>query len=251
MAIVTALSPRSALDRMHDDRSIIAADLAPGQCPALLFALAHGSTSDVAERAASQGVAVLWLHVCGHTFDQVGYPRHVNLLYNETGDGLCGAPVEALSMLSLAQALGEPEAVFAWAHLGRLPRSVRSLIPPNIRVFRTCMAAGYHSALHSLRLLQTCPIHGCELADRCNCGELFTADQVVLQHMNPGYCRCGRMAFFTSQTCRRTTLRHDETRPMSMVAAWLERLAGVIRPLPSDRQARRAHDRILLDSVGA
>lgn len=113
------------------------------------------------------------------------------------------------------------------------------------------MAAGYLNALHSLRLLQTCPIHGCELADRCNCGELFAGGQVVLHHMNAGYCRCGRMAFFTIQTCRRPTMRHDETAPMSTVAAWLERLAGVIRPSPSDHHAQRAQDRILLDSVGA
>jgi hypothetical protein len=187
----------------------------------------------------------------GRASDQVGVPRHVNLLYNEAVDGPCGALVEALSMRTLALALGEPEAVFSWTHLGRLPRSVRSLISPSIRVCRTCLADGYHSALHSLRLLQTCPIHGCELADRCNCGELFAGDQVVLHHMNAGYCRCGRMAFFTSQTCRRPTMRHDETAPMSMVAAWLERLAGVTRPSPSDRLAQRAHDRILLDSAGA
>jgi len=191
------------------------------------------------------------LAFCGRGADQAGVPRHVNLLFNETVDGQCGAPVEALSMRSLAKALGESDAVFAWAHLGRLPRSVRSLISPSIRVCRVCMAAGYHSALHSLRLLQTCPIHGDELADRCNCGAPFADDQVVLDHMNAGYCRCGRMAFFTSQTCRRPTMRHDETAPMSMVATWLERLAGVIRPSPGDHQAQRAHDRILLDSAGA
>lgn len=190
------------------------------------------------------------LAFCGRGSDQVCIPRHVNLLYNEAGDGQCDAPVEALSMRSLAQSLGEPEAVFAWAHLGRLPRSVRSLLSPSIRVCRSCLAAGYHSALHSLRLLQTCPIHRCELTDRCNCGELFSGDQVVLRHMNAGYCRCGRMAFFTSQTCRRPSMRHDDTAPMSLVAAWLERLAGVIRPSPGDQKAQRAHDRILLDSVG-
>lgn len=36
-------------------------------------------------------------------------------------------------------------------------------------------------------LLQACPIHGCELADRCKGGELFAGDQVVLHHMNAGY----------------------------------------------------------------
>ena len=191
------------------------------------------------------------LAFCGRGADQAGIPRHVNLLYNEAGASVCGVPIEALSMRSLAQALGEQEAVFAWAHLGRLPRSVRSLISPSIRVCRACLAAGYHSALLSLRLLQSCPIHGCELEDRCNCGELFADDQVVLHHMNAGYCRCGRMAYFTGQTCRRPTMRHDETAPMSVVATWLERLAGVIRPSPGDHQAQRAHDRILLDSVGA
>lgn len=89
----------------------------------------------------------------GRASDQVGVPRHVNLLYNEAVDGPCGALVEALSMRTLALALGEPEAVFSWTHLGRLPRSVRSLISPSIRVCRTCLADGYHSALHSLRLL--------------------------------------------------------------------------------------------------
>lgn len=68
------------------------------------------------------------LAFCCRGSDQVGIPRHVNLLYNEAGDGQCGAPVEALSMRSLAQSLGEPEAVFAWAH-PRPPAEVGSLAP--------------------------------------------------------------------------------------------------------------------------
>lgn len=188
---------------------------------------------------------------CDSASDQISVTQRVNLLYNEAGASVCRVPIEALSMRSLAQALGEPEAVFIWAHLGRLPRSVRSLISPSIRVCRACLAAGYHSALYSLRLLPSCPIHGCELEDRCNCGERFTGNQVVLHHMNTGYCRCGHMAFFTGQTCRRPTMRADETAPMAKVAAWLDRLAGVIRPLPSDRRAQQAHERILVDSVGA
>ena len=156
---------------------------------------------------------------CARASDQVSATQRVNLLYNEAGANLSAAPIEALSMRSLAQALGEPEAVFTWAHLGRLPRSVRSFISPSIRVCRACLAAGYHSALYSLRLLQTCPIHGCELEDRCNCGELFAGDQVVLHHMNTGYCRCGHMGFFTRRTCRRPTMRAEETAPISKVDA--------------------------------
>lgn len=191
------------------------------------------------------------LSFCGRAIDQGGFPRHVNLLYNETGGGPCGAPIDALSMPSLAQALGEQEAVFTWAHLGALPRSVRPLISPSVRVCRACLTAGYHSALHSLRLLQTCPIHGCELEGRCNCGEHFSGELVVLSRMNPGYCRCGRMAFITRQTCRRPTMRHEEAAPMSAIAAWLERLAGVVRPLPNDRHRQRSHDQPFMESVEA
>lgn len=190
------------------------------------------------------------LSFCACALDQGGFPRQVNLLFNETSGGRRSA-IDALSMQSLAQALGEPETAFTWAHLGRVPRSVRSLISPSVRVCRACLAAGYHSALHSLWLLQTCPIHGCELEDRCNCGERFNGELVALKGMNPGFCRCGRMAFVTRQTCRRPAMRHEETAPMSVIAAWLERLAGVVRPLPNDRQAKRAHDLAFMDSLDA
>lgn len=190
------------------------------------------------------------LSFCTSALDQGGFPRKVNLLFNETSGGRRSA-IDALSMQSLAQALGEPETAFTWAHLGRVPRSVRSLISPSVRVCRACLAAGYHSALHSLWLLQTCPIHGCELEDRCNCGERFNGELVALKGMNPGFCRCGRMAFVTRQTCRRPAMRHEETAPMSEIAAWLERLAGVVRPLPNDRQAKRAHDLAFMDSLDA
>lgn len=186
-----------------------------------------------------------------HATDQAGFPRYVNLLYNEAGGVPGGPPVEALSMRGLAQALGESEAAFNWAHLGRLQMSVRALVSPSIRVCRPCLAAGYHCALYSLRLLQACPIHGCELEDRCNCGELFSGELVVLSQMNPGYCRCGRMAFVTRQTCRRPTLRHDEVAPISVIAAWLERLTGVVRPFPADRHRQQAHDELFLPSVHA
>jgi hypothetical protein len=191
------------------------------------------------------------LPVSEHATDQTSFPRYVNLLYNEAGGVPGGAPVEALSTQRLARALGESEAAFSWAHLGRLQMSVRALVSPSIRVCRPCLAAGYHCALYSLRLLQACPIHGCELEDRCNCGEPFGGELVVLNQMNPGYCRCGRMAFVTRQTCRRPTLRHDELAPISAVAAWLERLKGVVRPLPADRHRQQAHDGLFLESVHA
>lgn len=38
---------------------------------------------------------------------------------------------------------------------------------------------------------------------------------------------------------------------MSVIAAWLERLAGVVRPLPNDRQAQRAHDLAFMESLDA
>lgn len=68
---------------------------------------------------------------------------------------MCGVPIEALPMRSLAQVLGEPEAVFIWAHLGRLPRSVRSLISPSIPVLKEGVplpdvGAAWHSLVRDL-----------------------------------------------------------------------------------------------------
>lgn len=79
----------------------------------------------------------------------------------------------------------------------------------------------------------------------------FSGDLVVLSQLNPGYCRCGRMAFVTRQTCRRPTLRHDEVAPISVIAAWMERLTGVVRPFPADRHRQQAHDELFLESVHA
>lgn len=64
------------------------------------------------------------LSFCACALDQGGFPRQVNLLFNETSGGSRGA-IDALSMQSLAQALGEPETAFTWAHMGRVSRSRR------------------------------------------------------------------------------------------------------------------------------
>ena len=68
------------------------------------------------------------LSFCACALDQGGFPRQVNLLFNETSGGSRGA-IDALSMQSLAQALGEPETAFTWA-----PRADReSDAPPPAR----------------------------------------------------------------------------------------------------------------------
>ncbi len=79
--------------------------------------------------------------------------RHYNLLFNEPRFSGGHSPAEALSVNTLAALLGESREVFTWSHLGWIPRSSRCLLHPFVRLCPTCLAAGYHSALFSFRLL--------------------------------------------------------------------------------------------------
>ena len=154
------------------------------------------------------------------------FSRKADLLYNEVPPQRSAA----VSTAALASSLEEPPAAFEWSHLGRVPRGLRFLVHRGFRICPACAGCGYHSALLSLRLLQTCPIHGCRLVEQCFCGRRFDGfiDGAVLDE--PGFCRCGGTAFFTHETCRRPTMEAGATAPMQAVAAWLERLARVTVP---------------------
>lgn len=146
-----------------------------------------------------------------------------DLLYNE---GVNGRP-QALSTRELARRLGEPVEIFSWSHLGGIPGSLRFLVHAQLRVCPQCLAAGYHSALLSLRLLERCPSHGCELWDRCPCGRPFERRLGASDLACAGHCRCGKLAFFTRQTVRLPTITAKDIRPLQPVAEWLERLVGI------------------------
>lgn len=154
---------------------------------------------------------------------QTPSPRAVHLLDNHGGN---------LDLHAFADQLGESPAVFRWATLDVLPSPLRAaLVQARPRLCLACLTAGYHSALFSVDLLDRCPIHGSPLVGRCYCGAPFhTTLRSIADFGTAGACRCGRLHFFTRETCRRPTLAPEMTRAFDPVAAWLEALSTLIRP---------------------
>ncbi len=152
------------------------------------------------------------------------------LLHNEGG---------AIDTQALERLLGETPQALAWSHMGHAAPWMRSLFTPGMRVCPACLAAGYHSALLSLRLLEACPIHGVPLRHRCHCGRGFNARFTAHDCLCAGCCPCGALAFFTPQTCRRPTLQACATAALEPVVRWLQQCAAVLtlrQPDASDQQ---------------
>ncbi|USS44328.1 hypothetical protein [Burkholderia glumae] len=154
---------------------------------------------------------------------QTPSPRAVHLLDNHAGN---------LDVHAFADQLGESPAAFRWATLDQLPSPLRAaLVQARPRLCLACLTAGYHCALFSVDLLRTCPLHGSPLVDRCYCGAPFhTTLRSIADFGTAGACRCGRLHFFTRETCRRPTLAPEMTHAFDPVAAWLEALSTLIRP---------------------
>lgn len=178
--------------------------------------------------------------------------RCADLLFNEVPPGTTrqGAGAVAVATDRLASAIGEPAHAFEWSHLGRLPLAARCLVSSGFRICPACAAGGYHSALFSLKAMDRCPIHRCDLLSRCRCGSSFEAVLRMVGATHAGHCRCGQIAFFTSATCRRPTLCADDVRPLSSVAAWLEDVCTVARPSTYRKHVQAAHDRTFLSALG-
>lgn len=168
--------------------------------------------------------------------------RCLDLLFNESCRDGYRSGAAGLSMRRLATALAEPCGNFAWSHLRKLPVGNRSLVHPFMRICPACLAMGYHSALLCLKPLSRCPIHHLELVNACVCGHRFegAVDRSALQVA--GCCPCGRTGFFTRETCRRPTMKPQDTRPLRPVAAWLEAISKVT--LPDPRDGDRCADRV-------
>lgn len=165
-------------------------------------------------------------------------PRSVNLLDNRAG---------SIDVGTLAHELGESPAAFRWSTLDALPTPLRTaLVVPRPRLCLACLTAGYHTALFSVGLLGTCPVHGLPLVDRCYCGAPFhTMLRSIADFGTAGSCRCGRLHFFTRETCRRPTLPADLTHAFDPVVTWLEAMVGLIRPARlDDALLRRAPDSV-------
>ena len=159
--------------------------------------------------------------------------RIIHLLHND------GLPVDTQQ---LAQWLGESPEAFRWSHLGFMPAWSRFLFTHGLRLCPQCTAAGYHSALLSLRLLDRCPIHGAALLDRCPCGRHFSESLGAFGYRHAGSCLCGELAFFTRETCRQPTLDPTLTQAFDPIVVWLERVAPLIRPKVTPREWQRHWD---------
>lgn len=175
--------------------------------------------------------------------------RRADLLFNSPLASGQRIPGEALCIRTLAASLGESFAAFSWSHLGQLPQSCLCLFHPYLRLCPACLAGGYHSALYSLRPLESCPIHQCAFIERCPCGRRVDSEAVLSTSFSAGHCACGRMAYFTREICRRPAMGLEATQNLLPIAAWLQGMATVSRPIPSDAGVRLAHDAAFMSSM--
>jgi hypothetical protein len=166
-------------------------------------------------------------------------PKH-NLLFNEP---------DPIDTAALAAWLGEPAQALRWSHMGAVAPWLRFLFTPGMRVCPLCLGAGYHSALLSLRLLPACPIHAVALRSQCDCGRPFTAALTGQSCCCAGGCPCGRLTFFTRQTCRRPTLDAASTTAFEPVVAWLQQCSAVITWRPQAQAAQGGDNAMWMDSI--
>ena len=138
-------------------------------------------------------------------------------------------PKGAFDTEVLAQALGEAPGVFRWSHLGALAPRLRPLVTPGFRVCSVCLSEGYHSALFSIRLMETCPLHGAPLLDHCQCGRAFRDRLWAPDFDRAGSCPCYSLPFLTPEVCRVPTLPAYHTHALDDVVEWLEQLSRVVR----------------------
>ena len=180
-------------------------------------------------------------HLWCHPGEAANKASSTGLLFNEwRGHEGQGHGRVAVSTEVLASWLGEPADVFAWSHLGTLPPWSRQLVCSGLRLCRQCLAAGYHSALLSIRLLEACPIHGTELLSNCVCGRPFSGRISDAELSHAGHCACGRLSFFTRETCRQPLLPAAATMAYLPLVHWMETLSQVVRPRWESRAAQRA-----------
>lgn len=189
-------------------------------------------------------------HLWRHPGEAESRASSTGLLFNEWHGHDWHSPRRvAVSTEVLATWLGEPAEVFAWSHLGALPLWSRQLVCCGFRLCRQCVEAGYHSALLSIRLLEACPIHGTELLAKCTCGRLFSGRVSDAELSHAGHCACGKLSFFTRDTCRQPLLPAAATMAYLPLVQWLDTLTQVVRPRLESREAQRADWRTWLRTL--
>lgn len=156
---------------------------------------------------------------------------------------------DAIDTQALERLLGEAPQALAWSHMGRAAPWMRFLFTPGMRVCPACLADGYHSALLSLRLLGACPIHGLPLRSHCHCGRGFSARFTARDCLSAACCPCGRFVFFTSETCRRPTLRPGATMALDPAVRWLRQCARIAMLQHPDQAQQHDGDATWLRSI--
>lgn len=146
---------------------------------------------------------------------RLGYSaKHNSLITNDS----------VIDLAKFSRALGEPMANFRLATLEALaPWTYHLFHTSTVRFCRQCMGLGYHSTLMSMRAMERCPIHGCEIEDKCPCGRAISACTRSELYQIPGRCDCGKLGFFTRETARRPLLDREATKAFDELAQWLEK----------------------------
>jgi len=129
-------------------------------------------------------------------------------------------------------ALGESPVCMRWSHLGPAPLWFRSHFTNHLRFCQTCLSQGYHSSLYSLKLLDTCPIHGEPFFDGCKCGKVIGNKLMSSDFRQFTRCECGATTFIDPENCRRPKITIEQTSALDGIVSWLEELSSVIKPVP-------------------
>jgi len=152
----------------------------------------------------------------------------LELLYNSANSS-----VEIERFLNI---LGESNNIFKWSCFGNLKESFEFIVFDNIRICTQCLNHGFHSALFSIRLLDTCPIHKTKLVSYCLCGKPFHSNLSKMDLYYPNSCSCGDLLFFSKDVCRHPTLDRKKTEAFDPIAKWLIDITKLILPNLSSKQ---------------
>lgn len=145
-----------------------------------------------------------------------------------------------LDINQISFALGEPPSSMRWSHLGDVAPWIQSYFTNHLRFCQTCLSQGYHSSFYSLKLLDSCPIHEEQFITGCKCGKVIEKKLSSTDFRQYARCKCGMTIFIDPKNCRIPTITVEQTHALDNIAAWLEELISLIKPV--DHKASRYFD---------
>ena len=129
---------------------------------------------------------------------------------------------EALLRLTPENAIG----AFIGKYLG--DNSAAALLSSStfVRFCPQCVARGFHSPLHDLLFVQTCPIHREPLLSRCpKCSERIEHALPRITNHDPYGCKCGHLLWSTEHSL---PFDDNEIKCLRSTADWVERARPTI-----------------------